>query len=87
MGAHDLVHRDGHAPVAGVREPARLDARVDLLELPAPVVAHVVAAADTAALERIGPVDVRMQDGEDGVDVPCVERAIDVAQQRFCSPE
>ena len=35
--AHDLVHRDGHAPVAGVGGPARLDARVDLLELPAPV--------------------------------------------------
>jgi hypothetical protein len=56
--AYALVHRDGHAPVAGAGEPARLDARVDLLELPAPVVAHVVAAGDPAALEGVGPVDV-----------------------------
>ena len=32
-------------PSPASRESARLDARVDLLELPAPVVAHVVAAA------------------------------------------
>ena len=57
--AHDLVHRDGHAAVAGVGGPARLDARVDLLELPAPVAAHVVAATDPGG------------GGDPGGDLPC----------------
>jgi hypothetical protein len=76
-------HRHGDAPVAGVRERSRLHARVDLLELAAPVVAHGGAPVHAPALEGVGPVDVAVQGGDDRVDVAGVEGGVEVAQQRF----
>ena len=62
--AHDLVDADVDAALVGGGERARLHTRIDLLELPAPVVAHGGAAVHAPALEGVGPVDVGVQGGE-----------------------
>ena len=82
-GVHALVHHYADALLAGVGEAPRLDARVDLRELPAPVVAHRFAARDAPALEGVRPVDVGVQGPQHGLDVARVERRVHLAQQRL----
>ncbi len=81
--AHDLMDPDGHASVLGRGESLGLDTRVDFLELPTPVFANRLAAVDAAALEGVGPVDVRVHVSQHGVDVAGVERGVEIAEERL----
>jgi hypothetical protein len=67
--AHDLVHVDGDTAVAAEREAKRLDARIDYRELTGPVRTQSVVAADTSTLDRVRPIDIRVHEGERGLNV------------------
>ena len=68
-------------PARGVRlESARLDPRIDRPELALPVVANAGVAADPAPLHPVRPVDLRVHQDEDRLDVAGVECLIGAAK-------
>ena len=64
-------------PARGIRlEPARFDPRVDRPELALPVLADGGVAADPAPLHPVRPVDLRVHEQEDRLDVAGIEGLI-----------
>jgi hypothetical protein len=59
--ADDLVYVDDDRALPVLGESLWLDARVDGLELPFPVLADLPMTAHAPAADRVGPVDIGME--------------------------
>ena len=63
------MHVDGDTPAVARREAKRFDARIDRRELTGPVRTQRVVAMDTSTLDRVRPIDIRVHEGERGLNV------------------
>ena len=72
-----------HRHVSFIRgsEAHGLDGRIDHAPLPSPVVADTAVPEHGAALHAIGPGDIRVHRGQNGLDVPRIEGGIGFPEQ------
>jgi hypothetical protein len=78
---NNLVDLHGHASVTRGTEAHGLDGRIDHAPLPSPVVADAAVPEHGAALHAIGPGDIRVHRGQNGLDVPRIEGGIGFPEQ------
>jgi hypothetical protein len=57
-------------------EALRFDHRIDLSPLPQPVLADGLVSIDPAPFHAIGPIDLWMHGGENGLNVAAIKRGI-----------
>jgi hypothetical protein len=76
----DLVHADGDAPVRCEALSEAFDARIERCELTGPVGTQRVLAMETSSLDRVLPIDIRVHEGERGLNVARVEGLVRAAQ-------
>jgi hypothetical protein len=74
--ADDLVHVDDGPALIVLGELPRLHLWVDGLELPRPVVAHLLMTAHASAVDRTGPVDIGVEGREGCLEVAGVEGGV-----------
>lgn len=75
------MHVIGDAPVFISHKRSRLDARIDLAPLLAPVGANFCGAAHVTTFESSGPRHIGRHKGEHGVNIARVESGVSGAQQ------
>ena len=68
------IHDDASGLVDG--KASRLNVRIDLLPLTAPVVPDFVVPMDVPTVHPVRPLDLWMHRGQGPIDVPVIERVV-----------